>query len=726
MSQPQPQQPLSRQAFPPRQLSQPAPSPTGQAMPNGLRPGGQQPPHATTPVHNSASPSPLPPPPPSLASQPNSTPGTPRASTIVPPQAVPTVQQQHQQHQQHQQLPQQAQAQLHRPSNTFAPNAYPGAQPIQQQNGRLSTASGSTTPHPVSPAATPAPNHTSTANHYASPGVGSPSIQSPQHIQSQNTAYTTSTFSPAPQHNIPGTPGSMGPPNMYPSNDATRSAAPAPKVAAPTKTYAYDMDDTLAGTGINLDEEEQLMNDFETRTGFAAYVPGSRSSFYGAGVANQPTTSFQAKTQEELAAEAADRAWNEAAHRYGASRAQDFLEEGFVHPGMLHARLSKIALDHNLALNLDQKPPNPNNPLGRFSNPNQWEKPEIRVTTKTSPDGTLVATEGSFLPKDALLIDQIALLSLATKERLRELLADANRVSWNRQQSSHGVVPTEWVDAAEPPDMEVVGGKTKSLKRPADEMSNGLPTPVSETAPVNHLANTVVSLGKRVRGAEEARLKKRQKRADQTTDREKNPDGTSSRAGSVAPGTPGSVAPEQSDTKTPSKKESKKASKLAEASSSSVNSTVLQFMGKKKGKAYSWMAGGGGGSGATTPRGGVGGLPGVPATGSGGRAAKGPLTQDSSHNLGQLREDSVKGRNIQMRDWVATLEQAASLTDKVVLQIAYNRLDRSDWGDKAVIPVAPPSTAAVKAPIPSPKPPVSTPAAPTPAAATVSVVEKVV
>lgn len=247
-------------------------------------------------------------------------------------------------------------------------------------------------------------------------------------------------------------------------------------------------------------------------------------------------------------------------------------------------------------------------------------------------------------------------------------------------------------------------------KGPADDMSNGLPTPVSEASPRNNFADAIVSLGKISREAEEARLRKRQRRADQAAEREKNPDAVS-RSGSVAPGTPGSTAPEQSDVKPLSKKESKKAARLADTSSVSVNSTVSQFMGGKK-KKYSWMTGGGGGggaaagSGANTPAKGPGG--GISAAGGSGKTAKGPLTQDASQQIGNLREDSVKGKNIQMRDWIEVLENNCYLTDQVALQHAYIKLQNSDWGDKAKIPAPAPAPAISSAPLPA----TSVPAAP--------------
>lgn len=238
------------------------------------------------------------------------------------------------------------------------------------------------------------------------------------------------------------------------------------KLALPVKSYQYEMDDSLAGTGINLDEEEQYMNDYETRVGFGAHVPGGRGTLFGAGPANQPAEPSQSKSQEEMVADTADRVWNEAAHRYGTSRAQDFLQQGFVYPAMLHARMSKIAAANGLELNRDPKVPNANMPLGRFSNPNTWAKPSVTVTTRTSPDNTIVTTSQSFLPKDAFLIDQIALLSLATQTRLGELLCDASLVSSNRQQTAHGIIPPEWVDAAEPQILgSAVSPSTTSRKR---------------------------------------------------------------------------------------------------------------------------------------------------------------------------------------------------------------------------------------------------------------------
>jgi len=174
-------------------------------------------------------------------------------------------------------------------------------------------------------------------------------------------------------------------------------------------------------------------------------------------------------------------------------------------------------------------------------------------------------------------------------------------------------------------------------------------------------------------------LRKRQKRLEKLSEKDKEGAEGGSRSGSVAPGTPGSIAPD-GDTKTLTKKEGKKAAaKAAESSSgTTVNATLSLFTGGKK-KKYSWMSSGAG-SGASTPRpqansGATGGAGGTPS-----RAGRGPLTKASVTHLGQFREDSAKGKNIQLRDWIVVLEDRGM--DSRSLQAAYDKVDKSDTGDK--------------------------------------------
>jgi hypothetical protein len=184
------------------------------------------------------------------------------------------------------------------------------------------------------------------------------------------------------------------------------------------------------------------------------------------------------------------------------------------------------------------------------------------------------------------------------------------------------------------------------------------------------------------RDAEEERLRKRQKRLNP------EPAAGGSRAGSVAPGTPGSGAAPETDTaaKAPSKKELKKgaaAARLAEASSTaSTNQTLSTLMGGfgRKKKEYSWMQKSG--SGASTPKSSAG-DPGSSAAGGGPKAPeKTSLTGDPRYpRLGTWREDKEKGRNIQLRDWVTALEMDGHEVKSI--QDAYNKLDASGPKDRS-------------------------------------------
>lgn len=180
-------------------------------------------------------------------------------------------------------------------------------------------------------------------------------------------------------------------------------------------------------------------------------------------------------------------------------------------------------------------------------------------------------------------------------------------------------------------------------------------------------------MGEGERKVEDLRLKKRQKRM--------NPDtaAAGSRAGSVAPGTPGAE-----EAKAPSKKELKKGAAMAKAaeaaSTANANQTLSTIMGmggfggRKKGKQYSWMTGG---SGANSPRIGTPGTPGASLPGAGGGAGnKTPVelrpTQEPKTRWGTWREN-IQGKNIQMRDWVTVLEMDGK--DQMALQVAYSKMD---------------------------------------------------
>lgn len=198
----------------------------------------------------------------------------------------------------------------------------------------------------------------------------------------------------------------------------------------------------------------------------------------------------------------------------------------------------------------------------------------------------------------------------------------------------------------------------------------------------DNLSSAIRDDGKGDREAEEARLRKRQKRAipELTV--------SSSRTGSVAPGTPGSVAPEPD--KVLSKKEQKELKKAAgggkagrgalpDTSTATANQTLQTLMGgfggRKKGKQYAWMTAGA--SGASTPtRLNTTDLPGTPGAPGNKSSSAVKLTLDGKQRLGTWRESSDKGKQIQLRDWLTVMEIDG--LELKAIQDAYIKLDTAD------------------------------------------------
>lgn len=473
----------------------------------------------------------------------------------------------------------------------------------------------------------------------------------------------------------------------------------------PTKDYEYDVTDSLAGTGIDLRAEEQYMNDLysnnfdisDARTGFAHHPPGPKATFYGAGPANQPAQPTLDHSQEQFMLQQAERAWSESSMRLALQRTQE-INDPFLLVAMLHLRAEKIAREHHLMLNLDLK--NNNQSMGKMRLPEQFPQPKVTVKVTPAEGSTTVSTTGSYIPHDAFLVDQLALMSIATKHRLREMVEDANAIAVNRQKTSHGDVPEEWAPAAAPMNAEplgpidaekdgsgVNGGEgdgENALKRSSDAAGLGNNPPPKKLPKISsHMTTTMRELARQEREWEEARLRTRQRRKDGIPES----GNTTSRAGSVAPGTPGSVAPEPEKL---TKKEMKKnqAMKAAEANShANQNITSSMFAGlggkgnlfgkKKTGKTYDWMNVGRGGSGPATPaRSSTG-----PGKGPGGSAASPSqasmaMTTEGRNRLGTWREDKEKGKNIQLRDWVIVLERDGR--EARALQRGYLVLDASN------------------------------------------------
>ncbi|PHH51777.1 hypothetical protein CFIMG_001906RA [Ceratocystis fimbriata CBS 114723] len=472
--------------------------------------------------------------------------------------------------------------------------------------------------------------------------------------------------------------------------------------ASPTLAMAQAQQRPLiAAPSIDIKAEEAYMASLyaisdENKNTFSHLPPGSRSTMYGSGPLNQPATQT-ALEQNLFAAQVSEKAWNEALSRWERSHVQE-LSNPFLLIANLHHRADKIARDQGLSLNLETKI-NPN--LPKIKNAPDPIEPRLQVSTKVLPDSTaIVNVTGSFIPHEANLGDQMALLSLATKCRLKSLIEDADRITRNRQNYSHGEIPEEWQPAAAelkpfkgdvPIDSDAVdadvgtqgpdASHSAGQKRPVEATKpteNGPPSKIPKVS-TNHIIQAVRETGRTEREWEERRLRRRNARLAGTTDTSTS----QTRAGSVAPGAQSrSIAPDKKDSG--AKKEPKRGSKMAEASHASQNQTSSMFAGfgaasglfgkKRKGKTYDWMNPGSGGGGGTGGRSGTA-TPGK-SGGANAPATPAPLTSDTGRNrLGTWREDKDKGRLIQLRDWVAALTDDG--LDSRAIQAALDKLDTS-------------------------------------------------
>ena len=215
--------------------------------------------------------------------------------------------------------------------------------------------------------------------------------------------------------------------------------------------------DVLANAGVDLRAEESFAVSFYTAgynsqpqfgksgpnttgAGFNQSSPGDAASFYGAGPANQPGISTNGKTQEQIEEETAKAAWMAATNRLAQSR-QHELQHPHTHVGALRNRMAKIAQENGLVLSTDK------GQMPQLKLPHEFPS-ILELKTKAGPGGSLLVADGTFLPQDTALADQLALMSLATNTRIRILLEETVALARSRRVGSHGVIPDEYKDIA--------------------------------------------------------------------------------------------------------------------------------------------------------------------------------------------------------------------------------------------------------------------------------------
>ena len=331
-----------------------------------------------------------------------------------------------------------AQSQYQYPPHAFSPPQaasapHPGAYLPPSKRQRLS-------PNPPSPYSSPnIPTSTLPSQVFSSPYYG---IQPNGHYS-------------APAHDQPNPPtstGAMGPPSR-----------PTDK-----PTDMNELSDVLAGSGVDLKEEEAALYQFNNSSHAQNNVPitstvttafnstgpngpvagmfsalgnfntlsqniaGDRASFYGAGTLNQPVAPYQ--SIEERAEEELQRAI-----RRKAERRQYHLNEPFLYAATVQRSLSKHS--HTLQVTIPR--------AGLLTSTNQSGRSIQLAVAGPDKNEVLTTLKGQdLLYQDAPLVEIITILSLAAQERVRTVVEDTATLAKGRRIGSHGVVPLEFSDLA--------------------------------------------------------------------------------------------------------------------------------------------------------------------------------------------------------------------------------------------------------------------------------------
>lgn len=465
---------------------------------------------------------------------------------------------------------------------------------------------------------------------------------------------------------------------------------PPSRPAADKPTDINELGDVLAGSGVDLREEEAALlaygrpgqqrqdtgyggssfNAFgpsympSTDNFYSSNVPGDRSSFYGAGTFNQPATPY--KSAEDIAA--ADR---KNAVRRNAEIKSYHLNDPFLWGESLSRRLLRQAQSAQVHVPRS----------GLFENVTGQNVPHKLIVHGPDKNEVLKVVKGeSLLNTEGPYVEILHLLSLATQERMRGLVEDAATLAKGRRIGSHGIVPMDLTDLASgegatetanglpTPGNSAISPTSNPLKRSYAEINKPLTPSASQPATpttiqfVNPVVQALQKIAKDERDQEEERLAKRRRRAAKAD---------TNGAGSATTGL-GDVAPDV-DTKKGNKNREAASKKVNEAAQhAATTKTMNMALGLGSKATPSWMK-----KGADTTHSNPF-LPNKPKAGAQGskggassvNGAGGGLPK--SRVFGQFREDKETGSGIQLRDLISVLEHDGK--EKRALQRAYSKL----------------------------------------------------
>lgn len=233
-------------------------------------------------------------------------------------------------------------------------------------------------------------------------------------------------------------------------------------------TDVNDLSDVLAGSGVDLKEEEAaLFNRFNTAnsqqngasftsdaaTSFgstgsngqqassfnpynqfgtlSANIPGGKTSFYGAGALNQPAIPL--KTAEEQFEEEKKRAIQRKTERR-----QYHLNDPFLFGGVVQTRLAKHSHAEQITIPRD----------GLLTSNGHKEPVSLIVVGPDNNEVLTTVTGQDLIYSNSPLVEILSLISLATQERLRGVVEDAATLAKGRRVGSHGAVPSDFADLA--------------------------------------------------------------------------------------------------------------------------------------------------------------------------------------------------------------------------------------------------------------------------------------
>ena len=202
---------------------------------------------------------------------------------------------------------------------------------------------------------------------------------------------------------------------------------------------------------------------------YSRNLPGDRSSFYGAGSFNQETHQEQSEEERELA---------ERKHeaRIRAEIKQYHLNNPFLYGGSLERRLDKTRNEYHLSSLVKEEQVWRNQHLNPVPQEIMIKGPDENLVKKT------VQSEPILVLNATTLSNLLSLLSLATEERLRNIVEDAATIARGRRTGSHGLVPQDMEDlAAKKPNGETVAmlptPSTSAVSPPTNPLKRMHPLP---------------------------------------------------------------------------------------------------------------------------------------------------------------------------------------------------------------------------------------------------------